>query len=164
MGLGWWRGCKWWPRTRLPCPVMMRFPTFHTSPHFSPTPPLSSAAQEVELLRADLGRMAAADEAAKVTVRAADDRARAAELVCLDVRRQCDQVGGDAGRGGGGRGVGGACGVGVAGYRNVSGRGVVAPESPLGMMGGGVPGGGAGGSVCSFILPNPLPCERSSRE
>eukprot|EP00198_Chlamydomonas_reinhardtii_P001682 XP_001691018.1 predicted protein [Chlamydomonas reinhardtii] len=43
--------------------------------------------QEVELLRADLGRMAAADEAAKVTVRAADDRARAAELVCLDAAR-----------------------------------------------------------------------------
>lgn len=55
-------------------------------------------AQEIEVLRGDLSRMAVAEEAARVTVRAADDRARAAELVCLDVRRQCDQAARTIGR------------------------------------------------------------------
>ncbi len=54
--------------------------------------------QEIEALRGDLSRMAVAEEAARVTVRAADDRARAAELVCLDVRRQCDQAARTIGR------------------------------------------------------------------
>ncbi|GIL47782.1 hypothetical protein Vafri_3967 [Volvox africanus] len=54
--------------------------------------------QEVEGLRADLTRLAATEEMHRVTARAAEDRARAAELVSLDVRRQCDQAARTIGR------------------------------------------------------------------
>ncbi|GLI59062.1 hypothetical protein VaNZ11_000893, partial [Volvox africanus] len=54
--------------------------------------------QEVDGLRSDLTRLAATEEMHRVTARAAEDRARAAELVSLDVRRQCDQAARTIGR------------------------------------------------------------------
>ncbi|GFR46922.1 hypothetical protein Agub_g8569, partial [Astrephomene gubernaculifera] len=50
--------------------------------------------REVDLLRGELHRAAAAEESHRVALRAAEDRCRAAELVGLDARRQCERAAG----------------------------------------------------------------------